>query len=204
VIPGVILAAGRSSRMGRPKAQLPLPGGHTVLSRLVWALSRGGVEPIVAVTRGEHSAALPDWAAPAAVSLRIIVNPEPDRGQLSSLQCGLRALDPEAPAALVTLVDVPFVRPATVVDLLAAWHRSHAPLVRLVRGGRHGHPLVMGRVVIDELLGTPDQAAEGARQVIRRYEPDAVELAIGDEGPFLDLDTPEEYERLASRFEPPA
>jgi CTP:molybdopterin cytidylyltransferase MocA len=202
VVPAIILAAGASSRMGRPKARLPLPGGHTVLSHLMSTLTQAGVSRIVVVTRAEHAAAVPGWAAPSARLPEVVVNATPARGQLSSLQTGLRAIGDETPAALVTPVDVPFVRPDTVVALLRAWHRTAAPVVRLSSAGRHGHPMLINRRVIDDVLQTPDVAPEGARPVIRRYVSAAVELAIEDEGAFLDVDTPEEYERLTRRFMP--
>jgi CTP:molybdopterin cytidylyltransferase MocA len=188
--------------MGQPKAQLPLPGGHTVLSRLMSTLTQGGVSRIVVVTRAEHADAVPGWAAPSARVPEIVVNATPWRGQLSSLQAGLRAIGAETPAALVTPVDVPFVRPDTVAALLSAWHRTAAPVVRPAHAGRHGHPMLIDRRVIEDLLQASDVAPEGARPVIRRYASAAVELAIEDDGAFLDVDTPEDYERLTRRFMP--
>ena len=186
--------------MGRPKAQLPLPDGHTLLSRLIRTLANGGTSRIVVVARPEHAADLAACAAPAALAPEVVVNEDPDRGQLSSLQAGLLALGPDAPAALVTLVDVPFVAPQTVAALLAAWRRTAAPLVRPVRGGRHGHPMLVARAVMDDLLRAPIAARGGARLVVSRYAGAAVELAVDDEGAFVDVDTPEEYERLVRRF----
>ena len=202
MIPAIILAAGASSRMGRPKAQLLLPGRRTVLSHLMSTLTQAGISRIVVVTRAEHAAAVPDWAAPSALVPEVVVNATPARGQLSSLQTGLRAIGDETPAALVAPVDVPFVRPDTVAALLDAWHRTAAPVVRPANAGRHGHPMLIDRLVIDDVLRAPDGAPEGARPVIRRYLSAAVELPVEDEGAYLDMDTPEEYERLTRRFMP--
>ena len=91
-VAGVILAAGRSIRMGRAKAFLPVPGGGTFLERLVRTFELAGASPVVVVRP-------PQWAdgpAPGSGNVEFAINPEPGRGQLSSLQCGLAAVSPDA------------------------------------------------------------------------------------------------------------
>ena len=131
IIPGVVLAAGRSSRMGRPKALLPADtAGETFVGRIVRTLRAGGVDDIVVVVGGvapEITRILTKEARPP----RAVINPAPERGQFSSLQVGLRAVSrPGVSAVLVTLVDVPLVTAATVEALLDAYRQTGAPLVR--------------------------------------------------------------------------
>ena len=145
-VPGVVLAGGRSSRMGRPKALLPA-GPDSFVGRIVRTLRAGGVREVVVVAPADDLAARIRAAlAPHAPPSRVVVNPDPDRGQLSSLLVGLDAVDGPGAAAgrpaadtrpvdalLVTLVDVPLVSAATVRALLDHYRRTRAPIVRPAR-----------------------------------------------------------------------
>jgi nicotine blue oxidoreductase len=179
--------------MGEPKSGLQLPGGDTFLGRITRELTAGGAAPVIVVVSGREEPGLPCAVPGGAVTVQYVINPEPDRGQTSSLQCGLASV-PEAPAVLVTLVDVPLVTAAVVRTLIDAWVSSRAAVVRPTRGGRHGHPIVIAQPVIGELLAANPSAP--ARSIIRCHAANGVELQVTDAGPFLDVDTPEEYRRL--------
>ena len=138
-VPAVVLAGGRSSRMGRPKALLPA-GRETFVGRIARTLRDGGAGPVVVVApAGDLAARIAAALGPHRPPPRVVANPDPDRGQLSSLLVGLAAIDrlgedPRgAEAALVTLVDVPLVTAATVRALLDRWRRTRAPVVRPAR-----------------------------------------------------------------------
>src|SRR5262245_64328426 len=119
MIPALVLAAGRSTRMGRPKACLPIDERDTFLSRIVRTLLDAGVDDVVVVL-GHEAAAIADAFAASGLPARLVLNREYDRGQLSSLQAGLAVVDrPGVSAVLVTLVDVPLVSVATVRRVLA-------------------------------------------------------------------------------------
>lgn len=202
IVPGVVLAAGRSSRMGRPKALLPVgPAGETFAVRTVRTLREGGVDDVVVVVA--------DPAAPAVRAvleahppLRLVVNPAPERGQFSSLQAGLRAIDrPGVAGMLVTLVDLPLVSAAAVKALLDVHGATRAPVVRPVRGdGRHGHPVVFDRSVFDAIRRAP--VGSSAKAIVRAHARAAIDVPIAEEGPFRDIDTPSDYEQAFGR--PPA
>ena len=127
----------------------------------------------------------------------IVANPDPGRGQLSSLLVGLEAVDPArgVEAALVTLVDVPLVTAATVRALLDRYRRTRAPIVRPARPDRpgHGHPVVFGRPLF-AALRRADPAA-GAKPVVRAHEAEAEDVVVDDPGAFTDIDTPDDYRR---------
>jgi molybdenum cofactor cytidylyltransferase len=196
MIPAIVLAAGRSSRMGRPKAALPLPGGQTFLSRLVMSLVAGGAGQVLVVT-GRDDGAIRAAVGPGTAPIVFIPNPAPERGQLSSLRCGVSALVPDARAALIALVDAPLVQPDTVAALVERWRAGAPPLVRPARRGRHGHPYLAGRPVLDAILSAPE--AMTARDVLAPWLP-GIDVPVDDDGPFEDVDTPEEYERLLARL----
>ena len=130
-IPGLVLAAGRSRRMGRPKALLPAgDAGDTFVGRIVRTLRAAGVDEIVVVA-GDLAPEIASALAGEAHPPRVVVNPEPGRGQFSSLQTGLRAVNrPGIRGVLATLVDVPLVTAGTVAALLAAHAATAAPIVR--------------------------------------------------------------------------
>jgi molybdenum cofactor cytidylyltransferase len=189
----VVLAAGRSIRMGRAKAFLPLPGGGTFLQRLVRTFELAGARPIVVVRPPQW----PDGESSGWDSVEFAVNPDPGRGQLSSLQCGLAAVPPEVPAVLFTPVDVPLVRFETVSALLDRWRSTGAAVARPERHGRHGHPVLVSRAVADALLSADLRLS--ARHVLERFSAATIDVPVQDEGAFLDIDTPEDYERVLGR-----
>jgi CTP:molybdopterin cytidylyltransferase MocA len=176
--------------MGRPKALLPV-GGETFIRRILRTLKEGGAAPAVVVVRPHADEVLREIAE---VNLgRAVVNPDPDRGQLSSLLAGLAAVEtPGLEGVLVTLVDVPLVSPATVSTLLARAAESRAAVLRAACHGRHGHPVIFRSAVFDALRAA--DPASGARAVMRAYPVEDVE--VDDPGVAEDVDTPADYDRL--------
>lgn len=185
--------------MGRPKALLRIgSSGETFFDRVTRTLLAAGIEDIVVVV-GADAAAIRAGAIPAA-GVRIIDNPDHNRGQITSLLAGLRACDTSrASAALVTLIDVPLVSPATVRSLINAHLASHAPVVRPISKGRHGHPVIFGRALFEELQRA--DPSQGAKPVVRAHKAEMVELPIDDEGAFTDIDTREDYERFIGTWD---
>jgi molybdenum cofactor cytidylyltransferase len=197
MLPAVVLAAGASTRMGRPKANLPLAGGDTFLSRIVFTLLDAGIDDVVVVVGHEAEAIVSEFGR-TGLPARFVLNPDFARGQFSSITAGLRAIDrPGVAAMLLTLVDVPLVTPATVRAVVERYRRTHAPVVRPTSGSRHGHPVLIDRSVFGALREA-DPAA-GAKPVVRAYASPAGDLESEDEGAFADVDTPAEYERLLTR-----
>jgi molybdenum cofactor cytidylyltransferase len=203
VIPALVLAAGRSTRMGRSKAMLPLDGRDTFLTRIVRTFHDAAVDDVVVVV-GHEAGAVRATFAPSGLPARFVENREYDRGQLSSLLAGLSVVDrPGVGAVLVTLVDVPLVAAATVRAVIDRYRQTHAPIVRPISGARHGHPLLIDRSLF-ALLRAADPAA-GAKPLVRAYASSEGDVAVGDEGAFVDIDTSEDYERFViSRADFPA
>jgi CTP:molybdopterin cytidylyltransferase MocA len=192
----VILAAGDSNRMGSPKAVLLTPDGNTFVTRIVRTLHEAGVDDLVIVTGRHHDLVIDALVRDRpATSPRIVRNPDPSRGQLSSLIAGMDAVvTPASEAVMMTLVDVPLVRVSTVTAVIDAWRRSRAPIVRPAIGDRHGHPVIFDRAVFDELIRAPLDA--GAKLVVRAHEHEIVNVPVDDEGCVRDVDTPGDYEAL--------
>jgi molybdenum cofactor cytidylyltransferase len=196
MVPALVLAAGRSTRMGRPKATLPIDDRDTFLTRIVRTLRDAEVDDIVIVL-GHDAEAIAVSFAQSGLPARVVVNRDYDRGQLSSLRTGLAVVDrPGVSGILVTLVDVPLVQPATVRAVLERYRTSRAPIVRPVSGTRHGHPLIIDRCLFDALRSAEDES--GAKPIVRAHASPEGDVAVADEGAFADIDTMEDYRRLIS------
>ena len=197
MIPALVLAAGKSTRMGRTKALLPL-GDETFISRIVGTFRAAGVEDVVVVVGhdAERVAAALDRLDPPP---RVVLNSDYESGQLSSILAGLRAVDrPGVTALLLTLVDVPLVSADTVRAVLMRYRAEASPVVRPVNGSRHGHPVLIDRQLFP-LLRAADPAT-GAKPIVRAHASAAGDVEVADEGSFTDIDTPTEYAAAMARI----
>jgi molybdenum cofactor cytidylyltransferase len=179
--------------MGRPKALLPAgTDGRTFLDRIVATLFEAGVGQVVAVLGADATAIRERMGQVSRVAL--VDNPDFERGQLTSLWAGLQHVDrSQVSGVLVTLVDVPLVSVETVKAILAAHNRGEPDIVRPVSNGRHGHPVIFHKRLIEELEAA--DPSQGAKAVVRAHASGIVEVSVNDEGAFIDIDTPADYEK---------
>jgi molybdenum cofactor cytidylyltransferase len=182
-------AAGASRRMGRPKLLLPFRG-RPLIAAVVDALRAGGAGTIVLVIAPEDEE-LRAWARQAGVD--VAVNPDPERGMLSSIQEGLAALRRDQ-ILLVSPADLPGLRPDSVAGLLRRMIAAGAPLAVPVYQGKRGHPLAIAPALIPEIFTLDPRI--GLKQLRDRYVAELLEVAVDDPGVVQDVDTPEDYERL--------
>lgn len=200
---GVILAAGESSRMGRDKALLPwppaadgqTPSKESFLSAAIRSLSLS--TDFIVVVAGNNEGTLAPIAYANGASL--VVNPDPGRGQFSSLQVGLReVLNRGRDAALITLVDRPPANAATVQTLRDSFDAAPQSVWALVPefSGKHGHPVIAGREMMERFLREP--ATGNARQVEHRYQEHIQYLPVDDPYVALNINTPEDYAALVA------
>jgi molybdenum cofactor cytidylyltransferase len=179
--------------MGRSKALLPLPGSETFLSRIVHTLLDGGADDVVIVV-GHDAQTIAQHVESTGLLARVVVNAAYETGQLSSVLAALSAIDrPGVRAFLMTLVDVPLVAASTVRAVLERYRATGVPIVRPVRGNAHGHPVLIDRSLFEPLRSS--DASLGARSIVRAHASPTGDVAVDDEGAFLDIDTPEEYAR---------
>ncbi|HEV8376252.1 MAG TPA: nucleotidyltransferase family protein [Candidatus Polarisedimenticolia bacterium] len=181
-IGALILAAGDSRRMGRPKALLPLEGG-TFLEVLTGRLCAAGVGPILAVL-GDSAQEI--GLAVKLSLLRVVINPDPSRGQLSSIHCGLESLaEGEVDALFLAPVDSPRVAIETLRRMIQAL--SNHPLVVPVYQGKRGHPALFSASMFHALRRAPLDV--GARAVVHATA-SRLELPCDDPAVLEDFDTP--------------
>ena len=192
---GIVLAAGESRRMGRPKALLPCPpDGHTFVSQAVRTLHTGGIAEVGVVGRPQDSA-LRTEVRRHAPPVAYLENLTPELGQLSSLLVGVTYAEAsDADGVMVLPVDIPSVRPDTVRALREVFEHGSDSIVRAVYQDRHGHPVIFSRSVFAELRAADPSV--GAREVLRSDPARVREVAVDDAGVLRDVDEPDDYRRL--------
>ena len=199
---GVILAAGSSARMGRPKPLLPL-GDRPLLQHVLDAAAASFLKEI-ALVLGTHAAAVCEvLELPPGREVRIVSDPDCDRDQSTSLRIGLRTLDPRATAAAVLLGDQPGLS-TSLIDRIGSAFLSAGdalaarPSYRRTTAGEAvpGHPVFLARRLwseIEQLRGD-----EGARSLFASRPDWLLEIPVEGEPP-ADIDTPEDYRREQER-----
>lgn len=200
---GVILAAGDSTRMGTDKALLPWPptgpgnpsGGQTFLSAAI--LSLLPFNELVIVVAGKNET----YVAPVVYSngASLVPNPAPEQGQFSSLQVGLQeVLNHGRDAAMVTLVDRPPVNAATLQALCAAFALRPATSWAVIPefGGKHGHPFLIAREMIEVFLKAAPTST--AREIEHQNQQHISYVRVDDPAVTLNVDTPQDYAALSS------
>jgi molybdenum cofactor cytidylyltransferase len=201
---GVILAAGDSSRMGTDKALLPWPpqvagqppSKETFLSAAIRSLTLA--TDFILVVAGKNEAALAPVVYASGASL--VANPDPSRGQFSSLQVGLHeVLSRGRDAAVITLVDRPPVSAPTVRVLRDAFESAQQNIWAVVpeHSGKHGHPYLAGRELIEAFLQASPTAS--AREVEHRYQEHIQYIAVNDPFVALNINTPQDYAALVAK-----
>ncbi len=192
---GLLLAAGRSTRMGQPKQLLDWRGRPLVahLTAVALASRLDGIIVVVGAAEAEVRAALRD------LPVTIVTNPAYTSGMASSLATGLRALPADAAAALILLVDQPLVTPALLNRLIDVWQTQPAALavVPFFQGER-GNPALIAAPLFADLLTL--EGDTGARAIFARYPDRILRLDLDDPAVITDIDTPGDVARLrASR-----
>lgn len=191
-VAAILLAAGKSCRMGRCKQLLPL-GDSTVINRCIGALVTGGAGEIVVVVSEEGQKVT---EAVRAYPVRIVVNPEPEGDMASSARAGRDALTAEATGVIVSLCDFPLVSAGTIASLIAEHEGSPGSIIVPCHREQRGHPLLFPREILNEL-------ASGMilRDLVWR-DPDRLHfLDVDDPGVLIDMDTPEDYQRICDMIQ---
>ncbi len=186
-IEGIILAAGMSRRLGRPKQFLEI-GGKPLLAHVIERALASRLDAVTVIVGHEAEATR---TAIAHYDVAVKVNPDYAKGQSTSLIAGVNALRAGADATVVLLGDQPGIRVATVDALIARRRATRAPIVMTAYGDIRSHPVLFGAETFDELRAISGD--KGARDVIRSYGDRVNAVADGRTSPPADVDTHEAY-----------
>ena len=186
-IAALLLAAGRSRRMGGGRLKQLLPyGDRTAVRRCVESIRLAGVERIVAVIASREDLR----AAFGGLPVQLVSNPDPESDMRASVQLGLGALGGEDGAVLICLADHPLVHATTVRALVAAHAARPDAILAPAFRGRRGHPVLFPREALDGVA-----AGQTLREARDGWPGGVCQVDVDDEGVVTDVDTPEEYER---------
>jgi molybdenum cofactor cytidylyltransferase len=191
-VASIVLAAGRSSRMGPRNKLLETFAGKPIVARVAGVALASGADPVIVVTGFEASRVA---AALSELKVTIVHNADFEEGLSSSLRAGLRAVPPDSDGALILLGDMPTVEGSVLRALMAAFTGRDAICVPVHRG-RRGNPILWGKSYFAEMM---DVAGDiGAKPVLARHEERVTEVAAGSESIFADVDTPADLVRLTA------
>ena len=191
-IAAIVLAAGFSSRMGAFKPLLPF-GKHTVVAHVVANLRAAGVQRIHVVTGFEAESLAPEVNRLGVTRAH---NPDFAAGMFSSVRVGVASLPREVDAFLLALVDVPLLRPSTIVRVLRAAATRDSAIVYPTFRRKRGHPPLVRRALFPEILDSDGDG--GLRALLARHEDAASEVAVFDWGCLVDIDRRDDYRQLTA------
>lgn len=191
-VAAIVLAAGAASRFGALKQLLPW-GCGTLLSQVVDTALSSQAEPVVVVLGHQAEACR---AALGKRPVSVVLNPEWEQGQSSSVRTGLATLPLNVQAALFLLADQPRVAVATLDALIERYRATLAPVVWPEYAGRRGNPVLFDRSLFPELMRLSQDV--GGRALLADYAASAERVPVDDPGILLDIDTPDDYVRVSS------
>lgn len=193
-VTGIVLAAGVSRRLGRPKQLLTL-GDATVIEHVVRRATGSSLDDVIVVTGAQDEAIR---KVLSAYPVRFAHNPRYSEGQGTSLAAGIAAVDDESRAVVVLLGDQPGIEPATIDRVIDAFRQHQAPVVMADYGEERSHPVLFARELFSELAALDGDA--GGRDIVRRYNDMLLLVDGGADASPVDIDTEDAYQRLSATW----
>jgi len=187
MINAIILAAGQSKRMGKPKPLLRF-NDQTFLEQIISVLKHSDVDRITVVLGAEADTIR---KSVDLTGTNIVINHDYQRGQLSSLTAGIKESPEDTEAILICLVDNPFITEEVVNKIVRKFKETNNPIIVPVFDKERGHPTLFSRSLFNELLSAPEE--KGARHVLYSNEDKVLELEVSERGILIGIDTQEDY-----------
>lgn len=178
----IILAAGKADYEDIPMQLFPVDG-VPLISRVTEALLTSGIDDLIVVLGYQAEQVKKELANK---DIKVVVNPNYERGLSRSLRYGLRMVSSDAAAVVLTLVNRPFIKPEVVGALITTYKRGKAPIVAPTYHQIRGHPIIFSTSLVPELLKTRGDV--GGRAVIRRHQRELIEVEVEDAGIFKKIE----------------
>jgi len=193
-ITAIVLSAGYSSRMGAFKPLLKL-GNQTVLERVIGLFREAGITDVRVVV-GHRADDLIPWVEKRGI--RWVLNEDFQDGMLTSVKAGVKSIEPDREAFFLLPVDIPLVRKGTLQHLVEAYQACGKDIIYPMFLGRRGHPPLISTRYAAEIVEW--NGPMGLRSFLQEKESDAMNVAVPDEHIVLDMDTPEDYEKILRKW----
>ena len=194
MISGLVLAAGRSERMGTPKQLLPF-GSLTLIEQVIRTLTRSRLGKDVVVVLGHR--AMDIVKRISGLPVRLAYNPDPEGDMISSIRCGLAYIDPDQ-AFLIALGDQPLFTTGIVDRLIDEYERRPEGMVLPVHEGKRGHPMILSPAYREEILF---ESMPGGLKALRDRHADSVRpVPVDTDAVLIDLDYRSDYEEALRRW----
>jgi len=188
MVSAILLAAGESKRMDKPKQLMPL-GKTTILEQTIDNLLGSRVSEVIVVLGYRAEEVMKKIAVKP---IKITINPAYHRGMSTSIVTGLSLVDDRAQAVMLALADQPFIDSPTINRLIAEFLSHNKGIAIPVYRGRRGHPVIFAIKYKEELLELTGDV--GGRQIIRQHPDDILEVAVNSESIITDIDTTSDYQ----------
>jgi len=187
VVSAILLAAGESKRMGKPKQLLPL-GKTTILEQAIDNLLTSKVGEVIVVLGYKAEEAR---SKVANKPIKLTTNPIYRQGMSTSIITGLSLVDDRAQAVMLALADHPFVDSRTINRLITEFLNHDKGIVVPVYQGKKGHPVIFSLKYKEELSGLKGDV--GGREILEHHPDDILEVAVDSKGTIIDIDTINDY-----------
>ena len=187
----IVLAAGKSTRMRGKNKLLTQIEGKPMIRRVVEAALNSKVDEVLIVLgweAGRVRQVLSD------LPCRFVMNKDFEKGQSSSVKAGLREVSDTTQAILVLPGDIAMIDQRSINMVVDAYNNHKNPLVVASHKGRHGHPILLGRQLFDD-IGKVDEATYGLKAVVNKHENEMQVVETGSDSTLFDVDTPEDLKR---------
>jgi molybdenum cofactor cytidylyltransferase len=197
-VAAVVLAAGRSSRMGPTNKLLAPIEGKPILTRVVEAAIASGACPVIVVTGFEAERIA---EALSGLDVTLVPNPDFEQGLSTSLRAGLNALSSQVEGALILLGDMPLVQVSDLKALIAAFAAKDRHAICIpVRGDKRGNPVLWGASYFPEVKHLVGDS--GANRLLEIHRQHVIEVEASSDGIFTDIDTASDLARLDTQAGP--
>jgi len=193
MISAVLLAAGKSERMGKFKQLLPI-GGKTFVETCVDNLLASRADEVIVVT-GYNQAAVSE--ALAGRRVRIVNNPDFESGMASSIKRGVDEVAATARAFMIALADQPLIEPDVLNQIISQYEDSASLILIPTYLGRRGHPILLDSSLKGEVRSMDPHV--GLRQITHKYERQTRYLEVSSSSVLMDFDLPEDLNLLPKR-----
>jgi molybdenum cofactor cytidylyltransferase len=193
MISGILLAAGNSNRMGEENKLLLPYEGEPLFLKSLRAMQASDLDELIVVLGHDYKAMLPFFNSS---SIKIAINGNHLEGQTSSIQAGLKLVNPSSKAYVICLADMPLITEEHINALISAFDGGHSEsrIVRPIVDGKPGNPTIFSKSLYDDLIAC--QEKNGAKSVIEKNKECLIQHITPDLAYFVDIDTPGEYEKL--------